>query len=286
MSAPSAFFLQQSGSAEITLTRPSPAIQGTLSVEFSTDSAAPPESVPATTITGPENVSVKNIAAATPGQQFLPVDETVTFQPGQTALTVTVPIVPNAANPGIVAVGITATPLVTGGIPVTGAFAIVSGPDQLPLAITNAQIVPQALGALAVVLTFNEPLAPASVGSLENYRITPTGRSGPVSPLPVSRKRASSRRSSTTAPPLGGIAAGADLAALAFLSAVGATYKLPQGPPPIPLRSATYDAATNTVTLVTAKPLHLSRVYQVVIGPARGRPGFASTMPRSAKSPP
>jgi hypothetical protein len=96
MSAPSTFFLQQSGSAQITLTRAPFSAQGTLSVEFSTDRAASPESAPA-----------KAIAAATPCQQYRPVDDTVTFQPGRTALTVSVPIVLNAANPGIVLVEMT-----------------------------------------------------------------------------------------------------------------------------------------------------------------------------------
>jgi hypothetical protein len=36
------------------------------------------------------------------------------------------------------------------------------------------------------------------------------------------------------------------------------------------MQSATYDAATNTVILVTAKPLNPSRVYQVAIGPGVG----------------
>ena len=57
----------------------------------------------------------------------VPVDETVTFQPGQTTLQVSVPIVPSAANLGIVQVAITTRPLVTDGSAETGYFAIVSG---------------------------------------------------------------------------------------------------------------------------------------------------------------
>ena len=49
--------------------------------------------------------------------------------------TVSVPIVPNAANPGIVLVEMTTKPLVTGGTAANGYFAILSGPDQLPLTI-------------------------------------------------------------------------------------------------------------------------------------------------------
>ena len=57
----------------------------------------------------------------------VPVDETVTFQPGQTTLQVSVRIVPSAANLGIVQVTITMRPLVTDGSAETGYFAIVSG---------------------------------------------------------------------------------------------------------------------------------------------------------------
>ena len=57
----------------------------------------------------------------------VPVDETVTFQPGQTTLQVSVPIGPSAANLGIVQVAITTRPLVTDGSAETGYFAIVSG---------------------------------------------------------------------------------------------------------------------------------------------------------------
>jgi hypothetical protein len=39
------------------------------------------------------------------------------------------------------------------------------------------------------------------------------------------------------------------------------------------MQSGTYDAATNTVILVTAKPLNPSRVYQVAVGPSVGPSG-------------
>jgi hypothetical protein len=211
MGAPSPFFLQQSGSAQITLTRLLD--QGTLSVEFSTNSAASPESVPGTT--------GKIIPVATPGQQYLPVDETVTFQPGQTTLTVSVPIVPNAANPGIVLVDVTTKPLVTGGSAQTGEFAIVSGPDQLPLAINNARIDRQGSGASAIAVTFSAPMVQASVENLQHFRIMPLGHSAGV----------------------------------------------------VSLQSATYDAATYTVNLVTKKPLNPARVYEVAIYSGQGPTG-------------
>jgi hypothetical protein len=222
-------------------------------------------------------VPAKTIAAATPGQQYLPVDETVTFQPGQTALTVSVPIVPNAANPGIVLVEMTTTPLVTGGTAENGYFAILSGPDQLPLTINSAQIVPQASGASAIALTFNEPMAQASVESLQNYRITPLPAGSVVlSPASGSREPASSHGS---LPPnslltLPGRIVGGVVAPIAFLAPGLFRWAAPKisHVPPIPLQSATYDAATNTVTLVTTKPLNPSRRYQVAIGSGVGTP--------------
>jgi hypothetical protein len=57
----------------------------------------------------------------------VPVHETVTFQPGQTPLLTSVPIVPSVANLGIVQVAITTRPLVTDGSAETGYFAIVTG---------------------------------------------------------------------------------------------------------------------------------------------------------------
>ena len=49
--------------------------------------------------------------------------------------------------------------------------------------------------------------------------------------------------------------------------------------PPIPLQSATYAAATNTVTLVTTKPLNPSRIYQVAIGSGVGTPRLRNFNP-------
>jgi hypothetical protein len=267
MGAPSQFFFQQSGSAQITLTRSAYSAQGTLSVEFSTDSAA-----------APEGVTTKTVAAATPGQQYLPVDESVTFQPGQTALTVSVPIVPNAANPGIVLVEMTTKPLVTGGIAENGYFAILSGPDQLPLTINNAQIVPQASGAPAITLTFDEPVAQAAVENLESYRITPA----PAGSVVVSLESRSSKPASShggsllNSPPTlpGGILAGVLTPIASFAPGLHSLFPPPKISlvPSIPLQSATYDAATYTVTLVTTKPLNPSRVYQVAIGAGLGTP--------------
>ncbi len=261
MVALSPFFFQQSSSAQITLTRSSG--QGTLAVEFSTTADAAPESLPG-----------KTIPDAMPGQEYLPVDETVTFQPGQTALVVSVPIVANAANPGIVMVEMTTMPLVTGGAAETGDFAIVSGADQLPLIITRAQIVTQASGASAIALTFNEPLAPPSVESLQNYRITPTGRSVAVSRVSGSRKPTSPNGSKSSVSPVGALAASDTPAAGTVLSLVGATSKNSSPTVPMRVQSVSYDATTNTVTLLTAKPLNLSQIYQVVIGSGVGTSGI------------
>jgi len=212
VTAQSQVFLQQSGEALITLSRDSYSAQGPLSVEFRTSPPANPVSV----------AGKASAVAATAGEHYLPVDEIVTFQPGQTSLTVSVPIVREAANPGVVLVGISAKPLVANGSAVTGEIAIASDPDQLPLAINDARVVREASGASAVTMTFNQPMARATVENLGTYRIERAGR-------------------------------------------------------PVPLKSATYDAATDTVTLVTKSPYNPARVYKVTIGsnprpPRRGRP--------------
>jgi hypothetical protein len=51
----------------------------------------------------------------------------MTYQPGQTTLQVSLPIVPSAANLRIVQAAMTTRPLVTDGSAETGYFAMVSG---------------------------------------------------------------------------------------------------------------------------------------------------------------
>lgn len=211
MTAPSQYFLQQSGEALITLNRTSSNNDGPLSVEFSTSPLTTPVDVPG------KPAAVE----ATAGEHYLPVHEIATFQPRQTTLTVSLPIVREAANPGIVLVGMTTKPLVPNGDTMTGEIAIVSGPDQLPLAINDARIVRLASGTSAVTMKFNQPMERASVENLKTYRISHAGRS-------------------------------------------------------VPLQSATLDAATDTVTLVTKSPLKPAWVYDVAIGTplVKSRPGL------------
>ncbi|MFO0907519.1 MAG: hypothetical protein U0794_04025 [Isosphaeraceae bacterium] len=160
MSAPSRFYLQRSGEAVITLERFSNPDQA-LSVKFSTN---PP--------INPVNVLGKQpVVAATAGEQYLPVDQVVTFPPGETKATVSVPIVGEAENPGIALVGLTVTPLAANATVSTADIAIASGPDRLPLAINDARMIRDASGASAVTMTFNQPMARATVENLGVYRV-------------------------------------------------------------------------------------------------------------------
>src|SRR5262249_17977748 len=81
---------------------PSADVKLTLTGQASRREAVPVQGTP---IDGP------NGGTAVAGAQYLPLNETVTFQPGETTKTVSVPLVQGAANPGQVTVALQATAL-------------------------------------------------------------------------------------------------------------------------------------------------------------------------------
>jgi hypothetical protein len=175
---------------------------------------------------------------------FAPFHESITFPPGASIETVTVPIISSTATPGPVAIYVAAAPAPSfSGVPSAGAMpAAISGPnatgmvelfsspDMAPPAITGAQLVTHGKHASAVVLGFSKAMAAATVDNIHNYRI-------------LSRPRMIDH---------------AGFLPLLFGGGSDTTeYRS------FPITAATYDPSTSTVTLTLKRPILASKVYAV-----------------------
>ena len=98
------------------------------------------------------------------------VDQIVTFA-NQTKVTLSVPILAGAPNPGEVDVTLTATPVTVNPptpVTITGPLVLrilASGPSRPPT-ITSEQGTPQ-----GIVLTFSKPMDPAGASNVNNYAV-------------------------------------------------------------------------------------------------------------------
>ncbi len=164
---------------------------------------------------------------------FAPFHESVTFPAGASTETVTVPIISSAATAGPVTIYLSAAPTssTSSGIPNgNGSVELYSSPDATPPTITSVQLVNQGQRALAVVLGFSKPMAPATVEDIHNYRI-------------LSRPQAIHRTGS-----LFGLIGG--------WSTSNVIHSFPIG-------TATYDPSTSTVTLTLKRPAKASSLYEI-----------------------
>jgi hypothetical protein len=177
--------------------------------------------------------------SAVPGTDYTAVSQTVTFGPGETSKTVTIPIL-NDPPAGIVTFNVTLTGSTGGaslGAPTTLTVTIAPGfqntsgassssssvtANAVGPVITDMRLVSNGSGITAVVLSFDRPLDPARASNVANY--------GNVIRTP-----------------------GAD--------GVFGTYD--DGL--VAIASASYNSATNQVTLTPAGPLPLNAIYQVAI---------------------
>jgi hypothetical protein len=179
--------------------------------------------------------------SATPGVQYIPLNKNVTFQPGQTSLTIPLQLIPNAPNSGVAQIFLFANnprqSIFASLLPGEATLNIVTGPDQIPPSIIKAQVKQQ-----GIILTFNKPMAPGPVQNVHNYIVTAN--------LPVST---------------------------AHLIGVFLTGRYPN-PPVVALKAATYDPATDTVTLVPKKALSASN-YNVA------SPGVLGTLRLQRRNP-
>jgi hypothetical protein len=157
--------------------------------------------------------------------QFTPVNESVTFPQGVTTETVVVPINSGAPNPGTVPVHLS----------VTSASRKVRRSDEtVYLADSVASVPPTIIGvqrvAGGIAITFSKPMDPATVQDIHNYAVkfSPSNNFN-----------------------------------LEDLTGFGLIQTLNTAKQPIPLRRATYNASTNTVTLVATEQLGPNGSYMI-----------------------
>ena len=199
---PSTYVSQQADGLDVTLVRTTRSgrgqVQGPLTVDFTAAIGA----LPGSSLPAPD----------TPGQQFTPVNESVSFAAGQATTNVVVPINSAAPNPGLVpiALSVGAPSRLVRGSDTTVYLA--SSPDAVPPSITGVHVVRR-----GIVLAFSKPMAPASVENIRNYAV----------------KYSPSQQFS-----------------LADLEGVGLIQTLANTSQKITLRRAIYNPATDTVTLI------------------------------------
>lgn len=171
---------------------------------------------------------------AVAGTHYQSVQQIVTFQPGEAAKTVSVPILPGASEPGEERVGL----LLGQGPPAAGlrmaTVTIVDRDDVDRPRIIKARQIIQRGGITGFELTFSEPLDPVAASDRRNFGLK-------------------------------GFDSTADEIRDLILFASAPDEKA------FPLRLARHDPASNTVTLIPTRPLKLSGSYEVVVNPASTR---------------
>lgn len=178
------------------------------------------------------SASIAPFGSGTPGAPtsvFAPFHKSVTFPAGASAETVTVPIISSATAAVPTVINLSAAPTPGSKVyPGFGGFvSLHSGPDTSPPEITGVQLVTQGKLASAVVLSFNKPMAQATVENIHNYRIL-------------------SRPKWTSHP--------------GFLFWGGSTTTEIQS---FPIAAAKYDTSASTVTLTLKRPTRASSLYEV-----------------------
>jgi hypothetical protein len=183
------------------------------------------------------------------------VNQTVTFAPGQLFAELTVPIIAGAPNPGEVDVNLTVTPIdpspsqdLSVLVPVD-TLRILASDASIPPAIVATDRTPQ-----GIELMFNKPMNPVQASNVHNYEVGET-----------------STTSSDNDP------VGATLfwflspdAPLGGSTTSSSTMR-------VPLRSASYDPADSTVTLIPRRRL----TYRGAISVTQGHPARAAGGPNA-----
>jgi hypothetical protein len=175
---------------------------------------------------------------------FAPFHESVTFPPGVSIETITVPIISSVATSGPVPIYLSAASAPSSfGVPserapteilsgpgASGVVELYSSPDSAPPSITSVQLVTQGKLASAVVLGFSKPMAAATVDNIQNYRVLSLPR---MIDHPGFMPQLFGGGSATT------------------------EYHS------FPIAASTYDSSTSTVTLTLKRPVIASKLYEV-----------------------
>lgn len=215
-------------------------------VEFVASQADPTATIAVTRASalGPLEVRVRTDPSPAAGRNYQAIDARLTFADGETTRTVEVPLVAGAPNPGEIAVGLRLQPLTNGwtapdGRPDPSLPPRIADRDPLPPAtlrivgrpeVTPPQVVATQLDRDGLTLTFSEPMDPARARDRRNYVV-------------VESRTERDTWVGWVASPLGS----------------HSTNRLDR----VPIRSAVYDPATNSVTLVPARPLNAEAQYAV-----------------------
>lgn len=179
-----------------------------------------------------------------------PVHQTLTlFDSDPQPDTVVVPINPDAPNPGIVDVTLTLTPInPPPGVKVLPPMhlRILASRDYLPPEISGVTRTPQ--GNIAV--KFSKPMDPAGATNLRNYQVTASPATG--------------------YPSLEGMGYSLENFVKTGLDSLFSQDSSPHAPAQVRIQSASYDAATDTVTLYPQRKLKAKGVtYAVSTGSLR-----------------
>ena len=181
---------------------------------------------------------------AVPGLDYTPMRQTIALTPNSSS-SLTIPILPGPAALGTRTLEVTIPPSPAAPQGSAQLIVIQHGPDKTPPHIVDSQALTQRGRVVAFSIQFSEPMALGPVTNLANYSIA----------APRSSK---------------------EVAEAVFNQGSVAPYSKT-----IPLKSATYDAASNTVYLVPVDPVRPSGIrslysFQVLSPAPANAAGFSN----------
>ena len=171
---------------------------------------------------------------------FEPFRTSVTFPAGVTSESVSIPIPPGtaASGPVLLELSVTSPALGVSENPAATVVVVVDNAAALPPTITSAQLIGvKGHHAAGIAITFSKPMSPASVANVQNYSISTTAEITKLAPSTLD-------------------SSGENVAPISLLTLV-------------PLRAATYDSATDTVTLIPRHSLTTTARYSVLSAHSR-----------------
>jgi hypothetical protein len=226
ISAPATYISQDASAVDVTITRTTSKSHRPIAVDFTA----------ALGTTGPswQSLSLPPSASNT----FTPVNESVTFPQGVATETVSIPINPGAANPGIVPIRLSVTTENPNLQATPRTIFLVTGPQPVPPSITRAQLIPNGKYISGIAITFSQPMAPATVQTQAYYSVVAPARSHSINYV---------------------------AGALDALYPFGLSIE--DGPTTTGIKQVAYDQTTSTVTLTPAKPLKSTGSYEIDMAP-------------------